>query len=293
MLNSDRIDPDTSLGHVHLTVADLESQLYFYQNILGLQLHRREDDTAALGVGGPDLLRLTELPKARGVSGTTGLYHFAILLPGRRELAQVLARLLSQGYPNSPTDHLFTKSVYLSDPEGNGIEVYAESPEDGSFTVVDNSAVVRDSGGVPRPAVAPLDVEGLMGHLHPGDSPQTPLPQSAKIGHVNLHVTDLDAATRFYCGPLGFDNRGRIDSMGLALVAAGDYRHHIALNTWQGPATPPPDAAGLRHFTIRLPRKSALVLMLERLRHAGITAEPLVEGVFVRDPSQNGVLFTA
>jgi len=131
-----RIHPDTRPGHVHLTAADLERQVEFYREVIGLKLHWREGATAGLGVGKADLLRLTEVPGARRYRGTTGLYHFAILLPDRRELARAIGRLYTLRYPNYPTDHIMTKTTYLDDPEGNNIELYTESPEDGMFMII-------------------------------------------------------------------------------------------------------------------------------------------------------------
>ena len=123
-----RIHPATRMGHVHLTVAELDRQVEFFQEVIGLKLHWREGATAGLGAGNGDLLRLTEVRSARRYRGTTGLYHFAILLPNRRELARAIARLYSLRYPNYPTDHVMTKTTYLDDPEGQNIELYADTP---------------------------------------------------------------------------------------------------------------------------------------------------------------------
>ncbi len=117
---------------------------------------------AGLGAGGEDLLRLTELRGARRVRGATGLYHFAVLFPSRRELARVIGRLFELRYPNVPTDHGITKTTYLSDPEGNGIELYADTPAEGSWEIVDGDFVVRDATGALRSGREPLDVEALL-----------------------------------------------------------------------------------------------------------------------------------
>ena len=120
------IHPSTKMGHVALTVANLENQILFYTQVLGFKLHWREGSRAGLGAGGADLLRLTEEPDRKRYRGTTGLYHFAVLFPDRRELARAMARLFAYKYENYPTDHIMTKTTYLDDPEGNGIELYAE-----------------------------------------------------------------------------------------------------------------------------------------------------------------------
>src|SRR3989337_2087759 len=141
------IHPATRPGHVSLSVADLDRQVEFYREVVGLKLHWRNGATAGLGVGNDDLLRLTEIRSARRYRGTTGLYHFAILLPNRRELARAIGRLFTLRYPNSPTDHLITKTTYLDDPEGNNIELYAESPEDGTMTIVNDNVLIRRADG--------------------------------------------------------------------------------------------------------------------------------------------------
>ncbi|MEK7441290.1 MAG: VOC family protein, partial [Chloroflexota bacterium] len=141
------IHPATLLGHVSLTVANLDNQIAFYQRTLGFVQHWREGNSAGLGSGGADLLRLTEQPNLKRYRGVTGLYHFAVLFPNRRELARAVARLFSLRYLNHPTDHIMTKTTYLDDPEGNGIELYAESPEDGTFVIDGDQFVTRRADG--------------------------------------------------------------------------------------------------------------------------------------------------
>ncbi len=159
------IHPATLLGHVSLTVANLENQILFYQQVLGFQLHWREGNKAGLGAGGADLLRLTEEPNLKKYRGVTGLYHFAVLFPNRRELARAVGRLFALKYRNSPTDHIMTKTTYLDDPEGNGIELYAESPEDGSWTLKDGKYETRRADGSWSDGREALDVEALFKHL--------------------------------------------------------------------------------------------------------------------------------
>jgi len=291
----DVIDPRTRLGHVHLVVADLERQVAFYHNALGLRLHWREGHLAGLGAGGDDLLQLFELSGARRVRGVTGLYHFAILLPSSCELARAIGQLFALKIANYPTDHVMTKTTYLSDPEGNGIELYAESPEDGTFGVVDGNIVVRRADGRPSDGREALDVPAFMAELTPDERLDASLPAATRIGHVHLHVADLDAAMRFYRDVLGFGDQGMVRQMGVGMVAAGRYHHHIGLNTWvgEGAPPPPPDACGLRYFTIELPDEAALAQVVERVRRAGIASQPSQDGFLVRDPAQNAVLLTA
>ena len=289
------IHPDTRLGLVHLNVADLDSQVAFYQDVLGFHLHWREGARAGLGAGREDLLRLTALPGARRIPGTTGLYHFAVLFPNRRQLARAIARLFSLRYRNYPTDHVMTKTTYLDDPEGQNIELYADTPEDGVFEIVDGVPVARHANGAPSDGREPLDVEALFGELSPGDRLDQPLPPDTTKGHVHLYVADLDATMRFYHGQLGFEDMGLAHAFRMGMVSAGGYHHHIGFNTWvgEGAPPPPPDALGLRYFTIVLPDESKLEGLLQRLRQADIATEQNEDGVLVRDPSQNGVVLTA
>jgi catechol 2,3-dioxygenase len=289
-----RIDPATRIGYVYLTVADSDRQIAFYQKLLGLKLHWREGAEAGLGDGSQDLLRLTERRGARRMRGTTGLYHFAVLLPSRRELARVIARLFSLRYTNYPTDHVITKTTYLDDPEGNGIEIYADSPEDGSASYANGVAVVRHADGSPSDGREPLDVEALLKHLTPNDRLDVPMPEGTRIGHVHLHVANLDDAMRFYYEVLGFDDQGLVRSFRMGMVSAGGYHHHIGFNTWVGEGAPPPspDALGLRYFTVVLPNKTELERVAARVQQSGIATERTEEGILVRDPSRNGVLLT-
>ncbi len=289
------IHPATRLGHVHHTVANLERELAFYQQALGLRLHWREGRAAGLGAGGEDLLRLTEAPGARRYRGTTGMYHFAILHPSRRELARAIARLFQLSYPNYPTDHVMTKTTYLDDPEGNNIELYADTPEDGTMGVVNGRAVARHADGRPSDGREPLDVEALFRELRPDDRLDEPAPPATRLGHVHLYVADLDATRRFYHGVLGFGDMGLARDFRMGMVSAGGYHHHIGYNTWvgEGAPPPPPNALGLRYFTVVLPNQAELDRVVARVQQAGLPVEQTEAGLLVRDPSQNGVVLTA
>jgi catechol 2,3-dioxygenase len=287
-----RIHPDTLPGHVHHTVADLDKQLEFYQQVIGLKLHWRNGATAGLGVGGPDLLRLTEDWNARRSRGTTGMYHFAILLPSRRELARVIARLFAMRYPNSPTDHIMTKTTYLDDLEGNNIEIYTDTPEDGTMSFAAGVAETRRADGSLSDGREPLDVETLFKQLTPEDQLAQPMPEGTRIGHVHLYVADLDATRDFYHGLLGFDDMGIARDFRMGMVSAGRYHHHIGYNTWvgEGAPPPPPGSLGLRYFTFVLPSRADLDQVLERVRQEDLPMEETAEGFLLRDPSQNAIV---
>jgi catechol 2,3-dioxygenase len=288
------IHPRTRLGHVALAVADLEREVDFYRQYLGFSLHWREPQSAGLGAGGDDLLRLRVLPGGRRVRGTTGLYHFAVLFPNRREFARALARLIALRYPNAPTDHLMTETTYLNDPEGNGIELYVDTPHRGTWFMDEGTFAARDTQGRFHSGREPLDVEDVLKELGPGDTPDAPALEQTRIGHVHLHVADLDEAVHFYSGVLGFDVQGTARAFGAAFVSAGGYHHHIGLNTWlgEGAPPPPPDALGLRHFTIVLPSREELDRILERVRETGVEGEQTEDGALIHDPFGNGILLS-
>jgi len=288
------IHPATHIGCVLLNVANLENQLAFYQQALGFQLHWRDGNKAGLGGGSVDLLQLVEQPDYKRYQRVTGLYHFAVLFPDRRELARAIARLFVLKYPNSPTDHIMTKTTYLDDMEGNGIELYAESPEDGTWTMKDGTYETRRADGSWSDGREPLDVDALMGHLKEDDRIDVPIPPQTRIGHVHLHVRNVEEALDFYHGLLGFDIMGHAKNFRMGFVSAGGYHHHIGLNTWQGEGAPPPpaDALGLRHFTVELPDQKALDEVLARIDSTGIPSNQTEDGLLLQDPSHNGVLIT-
>ncbi len=292
---SQSIHPATRPGYVHLTVDSLDRQAEFYEKVIGLQLHWRKDAAAGLGVGDQDLLRLTQVSGARRVRGATGLYHLAILLPNRRELARAVARLFALKYRNYPTDHIMTKTTYLDDAEGNGIELYTELPEDGSWSLANGEYLTRRADGSLSDGREPLDVEALFSHLQEDDRLDVGMPGGTRIGHVHLHVRAIDEAVDFYHGVIGFDVMGVARSIRMAFVSAGGYHHHIGLNTWQGEGAPPlpVDSLGLRAFSILLPDQAELERVIARIQKAGVSIERSEAGILLRDPSQNGVILTS
>ena len=290
-----RIHPATLPGHVHLKVANLEQQLTFYQTLIGLQRQWREGNSAGLGVGGADLVRLTEVRGARRYRGTTGMYHFAILLPNRVELAKAIGRLFAYRYRNSPTDHIMTKTTYLDDPEGNNIELYTESPEDGIFGFLDGNFIARLADGTPSDGREPLDLEALFALLKPDEKLDVPMPPETRLGHYHLYVANLADTRHFYHDILGFDDMGVAQSFRMGMVSAGRYHHHIGFNTWVGEGAPPApaDALGLRYFTFVLPNQAELDQVEEHARRAGVEIQQTAEGLAMRDPSQNTIVLTA
>ncbi|KXK13154.1 MAG: glyoxalase/bleomycin resistance protein/dioxygenase [Chloroflexi bacterium OLB14] len=280
------------VGAVSLTVANLENQIRFYQQALGFKLLSQNENKATLGSDNNALLHLIQESNLKKYRGVTGLYHFAVLFPNQKELAIAIARLFAIKYRNHPTDHIMTKTTYLDDPEGNGIELYAESPEDGTWTLKDGKYETRRKDGSWSDGREPLDVNALFSLLKEDEDLSVPVPPQTKMGHVHLHVRDLDEAVNFYHNVIGFDVMGNVKEYQMAFVSAGGYHHHIGLNTWQGVGAPPPpvDAAGLRHFSIEFPNQSALDDAIANIEKANVSYNKTVAGILLYDPSQNGIV---
>ncbi len=286
------LHPDVGVGAVSLTVANLENQIRFYQQALGFKLLSQNENKATLGSDNNALLHLIQESNLKKYRGVTGLYHFAVLFPNQKELAIAIARLFAIKYRNHPTDHIMTKTTYLDDPEGNGIELYAESPEDGTWTLKDGKYETRRKDGSWSDGREPLDVNALFSLLKEDEDLSVPVPPQTKMGHVHLHVRDLDEAVNFYHNVIGFDVMGNVKEYQMAFVSAGGYHHHIGLNTWQGVGAPPPpvDAAGLRHFSVEFPNQSALDDAIANIEKANVSYNKTEAGILLYDPSQNGIM---
>jgi catechol 2,3-dioxygenase len=237
------LPPDAHIGEVHLTVSDLNRSVGFYTDVLGFAEVERHGSRAVLGpAGGPAIVQLEGRRDARPRSRrTSGLYHFAILVPDRAALGRSLRRLAEQRWPlTGASDHRVSEALYLDDPDGLGIEVYRDRPLHEWMR----------SGGELMMTTEPLDLDDVAGE--PGaDQPWSGLDVGTRIGHVHLHVPDLDGAERFYCDAIGFTPTLR-RYPGALFVAAGSYHHHVGLNLWAGPGAPPPEpgTVGLDAFTI-------------------------------------------
>jgi catechol 2,3-dioxygenase len=275
------LPPALRLGPTHLTVTDLDRSVRFYEDAIGLQLRRREDGVAALGAGGEDLLVLVEQPDARRAGAHAGLYHVALLHPSRLELARAAQRLLAARTSISgASDHGISEAIYLSDPDGNGLELAADRPRERWGDLSDPATI----------GPAPLDLQDLLS-LVDGEPVRAHADPGLAIGHVHLHVGDIERGLRFYRDVLGFEPMTVFPSA--AFMAAGGYHHHIAINTWRGGgASPAPaNAVGLRHWTVVID-EDALAALRERARAAGLGPEQRDDGLLLRDPWDNAALFT-
>lgn len=279
-----KLHPETALGAVKLKISDMERSLKFYEEITGFRLLRRNGRTAELAAaGGGALLVLEEVPNAivTPPRGYSGLYHFAILLPSRKALGLSLRRLMDAGVHIGQADHLVSEALYISDPDGNGIEIYRDRPrQEWSY----------DANGYVRMATEPIDWDGLLKEA--AGSEWAGLPEGTAIGHVHFHIGDLHRAKQFYCDTLGFDLEADWMRMGALFVGAGRYHHHVGLNVWAGNGAPPvPErGTGIDYFTIALPSAEELRRTAASLRQAGIEVREGGSGdYFLRDPFGIGI----
>jgi catechol 2,3-dioxygenase len=278
------IDPATSIGPVALTVADLSEVRSFYEEAIGLQPLPGAGERVQLGAGDTPVVELIEDAEAPPrPPGTTGLFHLAILVPSRLELARALRRVANAGWRFSgASDHLVSEALYLQDPEGNGIEIYRDRPRE----------EWPESDGELRMDTIPLDLQGLLLELPDGgEEADGRIAAGTRIGHVHLNVADLAAAEELYVGALGFEVTVRGYPQAL-FVSAGGYHHHIGLNSWagEGAPAPPSGSRGLRWFEILLPTPEAVAETERRIASAGIEAARQEDALRLSDPSGNALV---
>ena len=279
------IAPATRMGEVHLTVGDLERSLDYYGTAIGLDVLDQGAGRAVLGTGERTLLVLFEEAGAPPAGRHTGLYHFALLVPERAELAGWLAHAVRDEVPmTGMSDHYVSEALYLRDPDGHGIEIYWDRPRDHWEGRVSE-----------RMTSLPLNVRNLLGELpDPESASFDGLPAGTVMGHVHLKVSDVPETIGFYRDVLGFALMAQLGPAA-AFLAAGGYHHHLGANTWEssGAAPPPEGTAALRHATIVLPDDGDVDAVIARLSAAGVSAEESGHGPLVRDPSGNAVVLAS
>jgi len=279
------IDPRAKIGAVHLTVSDLERSVSYYEQQIGLELISQETGQARLGAAGQVLLVLTEQRGATVARGVTGLYHFALLLPSRLDLACSLQHLIETRTQFSGfADHGVSEAMYLSDPDGHGIEIYRDRPR-GEWEYRNGSLHM---------VTEPFDAEGVLAELQGNGAGWHGLSSGTRVGHIHLHVSDLSAAAHFYTNILGFGLVARYGPSAL-FVSAGGYHHHVGLNTWAGVGVPAPspESLSLQWYEVRLSGPAELDRVLGRIRDAGLDLEEDPAGYVVRDPAGNRLLLTS
>lgn len=280
-----RLPDDTRLGRVRLQVADLSRSVPYYERVLGMRVIERRPEGATLGPQQTDrvLVELLEHPGARPVPrhGQLGLYHFAILLPDRAALGRFVTHLGELGIRAGAADHLVSEALYLHDPDGLGIEVYADRPRD----------TWRRIGRELMMSSDPIDLEGVVRSA--GGEPWTGMPAATVMGHVHLHVGDLDEAGTFFADAIGFD-RIVWRYPGALFLSAGGYHHHLGTNVWAGPGAKPAGAedARLVEWTIQVGESGALDAVAASLANAGRPVRREGRDVLTHDPWQTPVRLT-
>lgn len=275
-MTDERLPAGTRVGAVHLRAHDLDALADFYVGTLGLRTLRRAGDRIELGADEPFLILHDASDALARPAGSTGLFHAAILLPDRRALGRILQHFAQTQFPlQGASDHLVSEALYLADPEGNGLEIYADRPRE----------AWRWRGGGIEMATMRMDVAGVLAEA---DGPWTGMPDGTRMGHVHLEVARVPEAEAFYDRALGLDLMARYGS-DASFLAAGRYHHHVAVNQWQarGGPRPPEGALGLDRFELLAPPE-AVDAAADRLAQTG--AETGGDGVTVVDPSGNRVV---
>ena len=278
-VSSPTLPPDTTVGSVELTVSDLERSRSYYEQAVGLRVLEHGGSRMSLGTDGSELLVLVEEPGARPAIGHTGLFHFALLVPDRPSLARWLAHAGRDSVPlTGLSDHFVSEAIYLSDPDGHGIEIYADRPRRVWEGQVETGLTTL-----------PLDIDALLAELEdPTLESFEGLPTGTTMGHLHLRVATIPETVGFYRDLLGFDLMATYGSQA-AFLAAGGYHHHIGANSWEssGAPPPPPGSAALRQATILLPDAAERDRVAVRVADAGQEPEQGPDGVAVHDPSGN------
>ncbi|GLC89914.1 VOC family protein [Lysinibacillus piscis] len=272
--------PNMYVTHVELKVSDLQRSLDYYQKIIGFQILQQTAQQAILTADGKTALLTLVQPETveDKIGSTTGLYHFALLLPTRRDLAHILLHFHQNNVPLGAADHAVSEALYLQDPDGNGIEVYTDRAED-EWTWQDNQVYM-----VTEPLNAPAIVQEAEGHW-------TGLPAGTVMGHIHLSVSNLAEAEEFYTTGLGFDVVSRFGTQAL-FISTGRYHHHIGLNTWQSKNAPhlKPNQVGLKTFSLRLDNEQQAATIQSNLQALGAPVIKIEGGFQTEDPSGNVVL---
>jgi catechol 2,3-dioxygenase len=279
----------TTLGPARLAVTKRDQALFVWRDVVGLDLIAEDAEAVHLGVGTKELITL-ELGASHPVlDHSLGLYHVAIHVPTRADLAQMVVRALQRRVRISPTDHLVSEAVYLWDADNNGIEITFETPWRGRIGEADEGVYVRTLDGSPHSGREPIDLDDLLAELGPTPVLQAAMPAGTRIGHIHLHVNDLDRAMAFYRDGIGFGGLFIMRRFGMGDLGLDYTPHALAFNVWAGPnAKQQPDGhAGLRWFGIVVPDAASLDAMKARLRAIGAAFDETNAGLEVRDPAGN------
>lgn len=279
----------TKLGPVRIAVTNREQALQIWRDTVGLELLSEDGEALHLGAGGRELITLELGAKHPVLDHSLGLYHVAIHVPTRADLAQMAVRALQRRVRISPTDHLVSEAIYLWDYDNNGIEITFETPWRGDLGDGEDGYYVKTKDGSAHSGREAIDLDDLLGELGPTPTLQQHMPEGTRIGHVHLHVNDLDQALRFYRDGIGFGGLFIMRRFGMGDTGLDYMPHTLAFNIWSGPNArqQPEGHAGLRWFGIVLPDVAALEAMKARLNAIGAPFAQTNRGLDVRDPAGN------
>jgi len=276
--------PTTFVSQLTIKVQDLDRSLKFYEQIIGFKVLEKIDSSASFTADGKNVLLKIEQPEnvIPKQPRTSGLYHFAILLPTRADLGKFISHMIQIQYPvQGASDHLVSEALYLADPDGNGIEIYSDRP----------SSEWKWNGSEVVMTTEPMDVQGVLAAGQ--GAAWNGLPAGTVMGHIHLHVSELEKSGEFYTKGLGFEVVCSFAGQAL-FMSTGKYHHHIAINTWSGIGAPaaPENGVGLESYTVVLENEEKRNEIIEQLKNVGapVTEE---QGTYITvDPSGNRIKLT-
>lgn len=273
--------PNTYPTHVALKIMDLNKSLEFYQKIMGFKILEKNEKGAILTADSLKPLITLEEPEniKKKELRRTGLYHYALLLPSRKDLGKFLKHIMDTKYPIlGASYHGISEAIYLQDVDDIGIEVYADTPVS-TWRWENNSLEMTTKI---------LDIKSILAEA--GDETWEGIPEKSLIGHIHLHVKDLDEAEKFYVDALGFDIVTKVPNQA-TFISTGGYHHHIAFNIWNGKNIPPPseNSVGMKYFTLKLPDEKSRQDIINRLNSLGYEGNFENGSFIVKDPSQNEI----
>lgn len=279
-MNTFHAEPNIYAQKIDLKVTNLQTSLRFYQDILGFQVLHQSKHEVSLSADGNQTLVQLHAPEGlqKKELRRTGLYHFAILLPTRNDLAKIIRHFIKVNYPlQGASDHDVSEALYLADPDGNGIEIYADRPKT-SWDWKGEEVVMGTNA---------LDVQSIMSEWDGNE--WNGMPNETIMGHIHLHVNNIEEAKTFYCEGLGFEVVTHYGNQAL-FISTGKYHHHIGLNIWNGTMAVAPSAnsVGMAFYTLVFP-KNKLEQAVERLQAMNIEVERQADSYMVSDPAGNNI----
>lgn len=287
------IAPETKVGALHLRITSVERALPIWRDMVGLHVLSQTAGELVLGIGDEPLVYLHANADRPVRPKSLGLYHIAIHVPQRKELARAVLRQLRAGVRTSPTDHLVSEATYLWDLDGNGIEMTFETPERGFVAYTEGSMQMVTADGKPHSGLEAIELDGLFAELSESDDLMQKLPEGTRLGHIHVHVSDLDESMRFYADTIGFQRQILSPRYGMGDVKTTFEPHVLAFNVWSGPHATQTDEshAGLDHFELVVPNSGELDALAGRLETHNVPFDREGNGALsMKDPSGNALI---